>query len=157
MIDIVSTGYIQSITAGQYFSAPIRDVIPPMQTVQETRRQRLGILKEKHGRWVDLNAALGWESTNARLSQIHSGTLRSDRGTPYTMGDETAREIETKLGLETGWMDTPPGPTEAYGVSQPLERMAALFAVMEPEMQYKVVRMVAALNEQADGTNGGKH
>ena len=46
---------------------------------------------------------------------------------------------------------------DGYAVSQPLERMAELFAVMEPEMQYKVVRMVAALNEQADGTNGGKH
>lgn len=128
--------------------------MPQMQTVQETRRQRLGLLKEKYGRWVDLNAALNWESTNARLSQIHSGTLRSDRGTPYTMGDDTAREIEQKLNLPLGWMDTPPSAADTYGTNEPLERMAALFAVMEPEMQYKVVRMVAALNEQADGTNG---
>ncbi len=114
------------------------------------------MLKEKYGRWVDLNAAIGWESTNARLSQIHSGTLRSDRGTPYTMGDDTAREIEKKLDLPTGWMDTPPGLSETYGTSAPLERLAELLACMEPEMQYKVVRMVAALNEPAEGTNDGK-
>lgn len=154
MSRIVSRGYVASTPPGQYIFLPSGDVIAPMQTVQETRRQRLGLLKEKYGRWVDLNAALGWEATNARLSQIHSGTLRSDRGTPYTMGDDTAREIEKKLGLETGWMDTPPSPIDTYGMTAPLERMAALFAVMEPEMQYKVVRMVAALNEQADGTHG---
>lgn len=68
-----------------------------------------------------------------------------------------AREVEQKLNLPVGWMDTPPSPMDGYAVSQPLERMAELFAVMEPEMQCKVVRMVAALNEQADGTNGGKH
>ncbi|WP_192429496.1 hypothetical protein ACN9MJ_13625 [Acidovorax facilis] len=151
---IVSMGYVSSITAGQYYFLPHKAVMPQMQTVQETRRQRLGLLKEKYGRWVDLNAALNWESTNARLSQIHSGTLRSDRGTPYTMGDDTAREIEQKLNLPLGWMDTPPSAADTYGTNAPLERMAALFAVMEPEMQYKVVRMVAALNEQADGTNG---
>lgn len=127
-----------------------------MQTVQDTRRQRLGMLKEKYGRWVDLNAAIGWESTNARLSQIHSGTLRSDRGTPYTMGDDTAREIEKKLDLPTGWMDTPPSLSETYGTSATLERLAELLACMEPEMQYKVVRMVAALNEPAEGTNDDK-
>lgn len=125
-----------------------------MQTVQETRRQRLGLLKEKYGRWVDVNTALGWESTNARLSQIHSGTLRSDRGTPYTMGDETAREIEHKLNLPTGWMDTPPTYAELGSSNVALDRIAELFACMEPEMQYKVVRMVVALNEPADGTNG---
>lgn len=125
-----------------------------MQTVQETRRQRLGLLKEKYGRWVDVNAALGWESTNARLSQIHSGTLRSDRGTPYTMGDETAREIEQKLALPVGWMDTPPSYAELSSGNAPLDRIAELFAVMEPEMQYKVVRLVVALNEPANGTNG---
>ena len=154
---IVSLGYCNSTSLGQYIFLPCGDVIARMQTVQETRRQRLGILKERYGRWVDLNSALGWESTNARLSQIHSGTLRSDRGTPYTMGDDTAREIEHKLDLPTGWMDNPPSPIESYGMTAPLERMAELFAVMEPEMQYKVVRMVAALNEQADGTNGSSH
>ena len=152
---IVSMGYGQSITTGQYIYLPVRVVIPSMQTVQATRRQRLGILKEKHGRWVDINSALGWESTSARLSQIHSGTLRSDRGTPYTMGDETAREIEEKLGLPTGWMDTPPSATELHGASEPLDHMASLFATMDADMQAKVVRMVAALNQPANGTHGG--
>jgi len=130
-----------------------------MQTVEETRRERLLLLIKNEGSLSNLLEKLGLARTeNSRLSRIANANIRHDRGgKPYVMGSPMAREIETKLGLETGWMDTPPGPAEAYGVSQPLERMAALFAVMEPEMQYKVVRMVAALNEQADGTNGGKH
>jgi hypothetical protein len=131
--------------------------MPTMQTVHDTRRQRVGLLKKKYGRWSVLNEALGWDKTNTRLSQIHSGTLRSDRGTPYMMGDETAREIEQKLGLENGWMDTPPSLAEQFGHSEPLDKMAALMAAMEPEMQYKVVRMVAALSQPAEGTNGEKH
>lgn len=117
------------------------------------------MLIKNEGSLSNLLEKLGLARTeNSRLSRIANANIRHDRGgKPYVMGSPMAREIETKLGLETGWMDTPPGPAEAYGVSQPLERMAALFAVMEPEMQYKVVRMVAALNEQADGTNGGKH
>lgn len=73
------------------------------------------------------------------------------------MGDETAREIEQKLGLEEGWMDTPPSLSEQFGHSEPLDRMAALMAAMEPEMQYKVVRLVAAMAEPAEGTNGKSH
>ena len=79
-----------------------------MQTVFETRRIGLRMLIDKHGSIADLNVALGWERTFARLSQIQNRSIRSDRGTPYEMGDVTAREIEEKLGLEEGWMDTPP-------------------------------------------------
>lgn len=115
------------------------------------------MLYAKYGKWASLNEALGWEKTNARLSQIHSGTLRSDRGTPYTMGDDTAREIEQKLSLPTGWMDTPPSLAEQFGHSPALDKMAALMATMEPEMQYRVVRMVGELTQPAEGTNGEKH
>lgn len=130
-----------------------------MQTVEETRRERLQILIKKEGSLSALLEKLGLARTeNSRLSRIANANIRHDRGgKPYVMGSPMAREIEQKLNLPTGWMDTPPSSIEEHGMTPPLERMAALFAVMEPEMQYKVVRMVAALNEQADGTNGGKH
>ena len=70
------------------------------------------------------------------------------------MGDDTAREIETKLGLPQGWMDTPPSLAEQFGHSAPLDKIAELLATMEPEMQYKVVRMVGAFAQPAEGTNG---
>lgn len=79
-----------------------------MQTVFETRRVRLGMLVAKYGSVANVNRALGWEETNGRLYQIHNRSVRSDRGTTYEMGDGTAREIEEKLNLDEGWMDTPP-------------------------------------------------
>jgi len=158
MIGIVSPGYRKAISSGKFSFIHWDGPIFGMQTVHETRRQRVGMLKKKYVRWSVINELLGWDKTNTRLSQIHSGTLRSDRGTPYIMGDDTAREIEQKLGLENGWMDTPPSPAEQFGHSAPLDKMAELMAAMEPEMQYKVVRLVAAMAEPAEGTNGdNKH
>lgn len=127
----------------------------PMQTVQDTRRQRLAMLKKKHGKWSDLNHALGWEKTNARLSQILSGTLRSDRGTPYTMGDDTAREIEHKLDLPAGWMDTPPSYTELHGEDDPISKAVDLMAAMEPEARYQALRLLGAIAQppKANGTD----
>lgn len=126
-----------------------------MQTVQDTRRTRLGMLKQKHGKWADLNAAIGWEKTNARLSQISSGTIRSDRGTPYTMGDETAREIETALNLPTGWMDTPPSYAELHGESDPKAMALMVMEQMPEDMQRQALRLLDALAQPAvkTGTN----
>lgn len=83
------------------------------------------MLVEKHGSVVNVNRALGWEETNGRLYQIHNRSIRSDRGTPYEMGDPTAREIEKKLKLDEGWMDTPP----TYEELDPDPRVANLMAV----------------------------
>ena len=73
------------------------------------------------------------------------------------MGDDMARKIEEKRGLPLGWMDTPKNIKDSYDPSGPLDKLAQIMATMEPEMQYKVVRMVAALNEPANGTNGPQH
>jgi hypothetical protein len=127
-----------------------------MQTVQDTRRQRVGILKNKYVKWSVLNEALGWERTNTRLSQIHSGTLRSDRGTPYTMGDDTAREIEQKLKLPEGWMDTPPTYAELHNEPDPISKAVSLLEAMGPEARYQALRLLDALSQppRANGTTG---
>lgn len=108
MTRILSHGYCLSIPRGQFPNLSNRYAMWGMQTVFETRRARLRMLIKKYGTIAALNEALGLEKTNARLSQIKNASIRSDRGTPYEMGDPTAREIEEKLGLEIGWMDTPP-------------------------------------------------
>lgn len=114
------------------------------------------MLKQKHGTWADLNQVVGWEKTNARLSQIHSATIRSDRGTPYVMGDETAREIEKALALPTGWMDTPPTYAELHNEPDITSKAIELLAAMEPEVQYQALRVLGALTQPANGTTGRK-
>lgn len=152
---IVSPGYVKSISYGRFFFYPAACSIGTMQTVQDTRRQRLAMLKKKHGKWSDINQVLGWEKTNARLSQILSGTLRSDRGTPYTMGDDTAREIEQKMGLPAGWMDTPPTYSEIHGQDDPISKVVDLMGAMEPGERYQALRLLGAIAQppQANGTN----
>lgn len=138
------------------FSRPAH-VIAGVQTIAETRRQRLSILLTEHKSLAELNERLGLARTDATLSQIKNQSAHHKTGKPRAMGDDLARRIELTLGLEEGWMDTPPGLAEQFGHSEPLDKMAALMAAMEPEMQYKVVRMVAALSQPAEGTNGEKH
>ena len=130
-----------------------------MQTVEETRRLRLQMLVDQHHGMANLCEKLGYaRNETATLTRILNGNVRHDRGgKPYNMGSPMAREIEEKLALPVGWMDTPPSQAEQYGRSEPLDKLAQLLATMEPEMQYKVVRMVGALAQPADGTNGEKH
>jgi len=124
-----------------------------MQTVFETRRQRLRLLIEKHGTIAALNTAIGWEPTNARLSQIQNRSIRSDRGTPYEMGDATAREIEKALKLDTGWMDTPP----SYAELHPDDRITHVMKVMESmsdwqrDQAMKIVDTIAEPPKKASG------
>ena len=134
-----------------------------MKTVEETRRERLQMLVKQHGGEKDgmanLCEALGLARNNtAGLTRILNANIRHDRdGESYEMGSKKAREIEQKLKLPSGWMDTPPSLAEQYGSSEPIDKLAQLLAAMEPEMQYKVVRMVGALAQPAEGTNGETH
>lgn len=147
-----------AIPFGPFIFYPSGTKLAYMQTVYETRRQRLDLLIKQHGSIADLNERLGWSRTDSRISRVKNANARTGRdGKVFQMGDAMAREIEATLGLPEGWMDTPPTLAEQFGHSEPLDKLAALLATMEPEMQYKVVRMVGALAQPADGTNGDKH
>ena len=128
-----------------------------MQTAQETRKQRLLLLKKKHGTWAALNKLIGWESTNARLSQIGAGSIRSGRNTPYVMGDDMAREIEHALDLPNGWMDTPLTYSELHGEDDPRTKAMQLMETMPPDQWATAVRLLDALAQpaRANGTTGG--
>jgi hypothetical protein len=129
-----------------------------MQTVYETRRQRLEMLIKQHGSIADLNERLGWARTDSRISRVKNANARTGRdGKVFQMGDAMAREVESTLKLEEGWMDTPPTLAEQFGQSATLDKMSALLSAMEPAMQYQAVRLVAALAQPAEGTNGEKH
>lgn len=125
-----------------------------MQTVFETRKQRLRMLREKYASWADLNEAIGWLRTDPRLSQIHSESIRSDRGTPFVMGDPTARLIEEKLGLEVGWLDTPP----TYAELHQDDRISHVMKVMEAMPEWKrdqAMRLIDTIAEPSPKRSNG--
>lgn len=112
------------------------------------------MLIDELGSLAALNDKLERPRTDATLSQIKNQSPHHKTGKPRSMGEDLAREIEMKLSKPEGWMDTPPSLAEQFGHSGPLDKIASLMAAMEPEMQYRVVRMVAALAQPAEGTNG---
>ncbi|MFN7725172.1 MAG: hypothetical protein ACK5QH_08895 [Rubrivivax sp.] len=127
-----------------------------MQTVFETRHQRLTMLVNRHGSVAELNRAIGRESNWARLYQIYNRSIRSDRGTPFVMGDDTAREIEAKLSLEEGWMDTPPTYNEVHGPEDPRTKAILLLEQMSPEQAQVATRLLTAIAEpEKKQGNGG--
>lgn len=129
-----------------------------MQTVFETRKIRLGMLKKQYVKWSILNEAIGWDKTSARLSQIYSGTIRRDRDTAYVMGDTMAREIEVALKLQTGWMDTPPSYAELAGEHDPRAKALAVMEAMPQDQWDTALRLLDALakpvTHSGTGTNG---
>jgi hypothetical protein len=142
---------------GTFHSYPAGGTLPRMQTIYETRRQRLEILIRRHSSIADLNESLGWARTDPRVSRIRNANSRTDRdGKVYQMGDAMARSIEAALCLEEGWMDTPPTYAELNGQPDPASMAASMLAAMEPEAQYQALRLLGALAEppKANGTSG---
>lgn len=129
---ILTQGYATSITPGNFQSWKPEYPIQCMQTAQETRKQRLLLLKKKHGTWAALNKLIGRESTNARLSQIGAGSIRS------------------------GWMDTPLTYAELHGEDDPRAKAMQLMEALPPDQWATAVRLLAALAQpvRANGTTG---
>ena len=70
------------------------------------------------------------------------------------MGDPTAREIEEKLNLGLGWMDTPPAYAELHGEEDPRTKVMLLLEAMPPDQRPTAVRLLDALAQPATGTDG---
>lgn len=117
-----------------------------MLTIAETRRARLEMLIERHGgKIANLNAALGYERTATKLARLRNANVRHERnGKPYQMGDAQAREIEDKLGLERGWMDTPPGYADLGDT-----RISHALRIMEAMPEWKRDQAVKILDTLA--------
>lgn len=85
---------------------------------------------------AELNEAIGWPRTDARLNRIKSRVKRGDRdGKFFEMGDNIAREIEQALNLPIGWMDTPPTYAELLGEEDPQAKVMMVMESMTPDMQ----------------------
>lgn len=117
------------------------------------------MLIDRHGGLANLCEAIGLERTaTAGLARIANANVRHERGGQvYNMGSPQARDIEAKLGLPVGWMDTPPTYAELHGTEDPVSKGLEVLQAMEPEMQPIALRLLVALVEQhivANGTTG---
>lgn len=141
-------GIAKSSPFGKFYFLYGNATLPSVQTINETRRQRLTLLLKSQS-MADLNERLGWPRTDSRLSRIKNAVARTDRaGKQFDMGDAMAREIEQKLGLAAGWMDTPPTHAEIYGET---DWRAKAMEVMEniPQDRWPTaVRLLDALAEK---------
>lgn len=127
-----------------------------MQSIDLTRRLRLEMLVKKFGSYVKLNEALGRSKTDSKLNAIANEISRTDRpGKIFKMGDQMARDIEVRLSLPTGWMDTPPSYIE---LNDEGDQKAKLWAVMEklPADQWATaIRLLDALVEHPKQERNG--
>lgn len=153
---LLPNGHNLSMPCGNFRCDPRGNEIRAMQTIAETRRSRLEVLIERHGgKIANLNEALGYERNDTRLARIRNANARTDRpGKVFQMGDPQAREIEDRLQLPRGWMDT---PTDYVDLSD--HRLRHVLKVMEamPEWQRdQAVKIVDTLAQppSANGTNG---
>lgn len=114
------------------------------------------MLIKKHSSIAALNTALGWTRTDPKLALVRNANKRQDRAKPHQMGDAMAREIEEKLSLGLGWMDTPPSYAEMQGEEDPRTKVMLLMEAMPPDQWATAVRLLDALAQPvpANGTTG---
>lgn len=74
-----------------------------MKTCSEIRRENLLKVIEVAGSLQEVANRL--DKSHAQISQIKTQAKHSKTGKPRVMGDDVARLIEDKFGLEVGWMD----------------------------------------------------
>ena len=76
-----------------------------MKTIYDTRHENLLRLIERFGSIANLNEALGRKRNDASLALIKNKNI-GFRGKVRQMGDRLARELEERLQLPVGWLDS---------------------------------------------------
>lgn len=153
---VLPFGYLKSIPFGKFTNGALLIDHQNVKTIDETRRIRLDMLiKRFGGKLADLNEALGYERTHSQLARIKNKNQRTDRpGKFFVMGDELAREIEEKLSLSLGWMDTPPSYLELLGDDDPRTKVMQLMEAMPADQWATAVRLLDALAQPAQQATG---
>lgn len=64
---------------GKFCFPQLSDTMCGVKTIDETRREKLGLLLKKHGSFAELNEAIGYPRTDSRLSRIKNQNARTDR------------------------------------------------------------------------------
>ena len=134
---------------GEFLFLPEDIPISPMETVEETRRNRLRMLVKKFGSMASLCEKLGYaRNETAGLTRILNANVRHDReGKPYNMGSPMAREIETKLSLPTGWMDTPPTYAEIFGEDHAINKTLRAMERLPTYLQESAASLILGLTK----------
>lgn len=143
-----------SIAPASFHNLAVVYLIGPVQTIDQTRRERLEILIKQYGSIAELNVKVGLARTDATLSQVRNQAAHSKSGKPRAMGDPLARRLEHELKLPSGWMDTPPGYADLSD-----HRIGHVIKVMEAMAEWQrdqAVKIVDTLAEPAkpNGTHG---
>lgn len=135
-----------SIALDQLHLLAIGHPMADMQTISETRRQRLSMLVAKYNNSLaELNEALGLDRTDSTLSQIRNQSAHSRTGKPRQMGDDLARKIETSLNLKEGWMDTPPTYAELLGEEDPMTKAIMALEQLDRDQIPVATRLITAI------------
>lgn len=118
-----------------------------MKPVEETRRERLRLLVDQEGGLANLCARLSLSrKETSGLSRILNANIRHERGgVPYVMGSQMARDIEIKLALPVGQMDTPITYAELHSAEDPRTKVMSLMEAMPRSEWATVVRLLDAL------------
>lgn len=136
-----------SIPTGEFKIPSKKSPIAVMQPVEDTRRERLKRLAQQEGGLANLCAKLSLSrKETSGLSRILNANIRHERGgVPYVMGSQMARDIEQKLGLQNGFMDTPLSYAELHNEEDPRALVMSLMEALPASEWSTVVRLVDAL------------
>lgn len=144
---VFPAGDCLSMPAGEFKFPRKKRQINRMQPVEDTRRERLKRLAQQEGGLANLCAKLSLSrKETSGLSRILNANIRHERGgVPYVMGSQMARDIEQKLDLPTGFMDTPLSYAELHNEEDPRALVMSLMEAMPSSEWATVVRLVDAI------------
>lgn len=121
----------------------------------DIRRMRLEELRKRFGSLTELNRALGRSDRDYTLGQILKQSPDSKTGKPRQMGSVMARQIEAKLGLPRGWIDSmPAGALEFQGTIASAVGLLCAQIDRHPESREAVMHLLT-LAVMHPGQRGG--
>lgn len=130
-----------------------------MKNIEETYRQRLGLLITQFGSQAALARQI--DRTPSQLNQWVVGAPNSATGKPRSMSSRTARHIEKATGKPEGWMDQPLSkssqtkPEEDYITFDLLNIQAAAGTGLATPDQIEVLEEINVLKSWAQQVIGG--
>lgn len=116
------------------------------------------MLVDQEGGLANLCARLSLSrKETSGLSRILNANIRHERGgVPYVMGSQMARDIELKLALPVGQMDTPITYAELHSAEDPRTKVMSLMEAMPQSEWATVVRLVDALAQPTPKVSNGE-
>lgn len=135
------------LAPGQFHQIARGYLMRAMKTVEEVRLDRLAWVMRERGYNIQALAD-AIQRSHSQVSQLLSRAKHSTTGRPRTIGRDLARDMEAKLGLPVGILDTPIAdsvgkvtePEQQYRVAQPLSQ-AGLTVTRKPLSWRELMRL----------------